>query len=102
MTDDSRLFQRLGLIRGLAVLVMVAAALGGAPQGVSAFGECSDYFIGGVCSDENGCEDDQGEVCGEQIPGCAGQGTIICEPSIYCDEGETEKICSFGSGGGAL
>jgi len=44
MTDDSRLFQRLGLIRGLAVLVMVAAALGGAPQGVSAFGECSDYF----------------------------------------------------------
>jgi len=101
MTYDFTVFQRLGLIRGLAMLVLLAASLGGAPQGVSAFGECTDYFIGGVCSNEGDCEDDMGEACGEQIQGCAGQGTIICESSLFCDEGETKKICSFG-GGGAL
>jgi hypothetical protein len=83
----------LGAVRatGLFVIALIAVVLTSEP--VIGFG-CDDYTIT-ECMPEGDCLImDAGVECGEQSPGCAGEGWIACGYS-NCDSGEVTKICQF-------
>ena len=102
MLADDRLTRITGPIRAVGILVVLLVAFTGSPQGMwgeEGGGECTDYFID-FCIADHQCALDDGEVCGEHIPGCAGKGKIKCEltSNPNCQENEVKKLCLFEGG----
>jgi len=101
MVSGDRLIEIAGRIRAMGVAVLLISALVGMPESAFADGaNCTDYHIE-FCIES--CEADEGAPCGEQISGCAGQGTIECRETTWCapeEEGEQSSFCIFDGGSG--
>ena len=99
MMADDRLARITARIRAMSIFVLFLVALvgmGQAPIAGQIIGEdCYDYHIALCMSPEEDCEIDEGEPCGEALPGCAGEGEIECVEGALCEEDEIHKFCVF-------
>jgi hypothetical protein len=95
MVTDERLTRITGRIRAMGIFIMFLVALVGNPQSAVARSECYNYHIEFCVVD---CQEDDGKPCGEQLPGCAGEGIIDCRPTTWCapeDPGNMSYFCEF-------
>lgn len=96
MAGEEGLVRIASIIRGAGIIVVCLVAFAGSPErmwGEEGGRECTDYHIEFCIED---CMQDQGEACGEQIPGCAGRGKIECMDGALCEDEELHKLCIFG------
>lgn len=84
----------LGLIRLPGLMVVLFVALAGAPSETTARSTCQDYTIE-ECVSSGSCLEVAGRPCGEQAPGCAGMGWIVCGLG-NCDGTDVAQVCQFG------
>jgi hypothetical protein len=98
MVSDERLIRRTGRIRAMGIFVIFLLALAGMPEPAFAGDECQNYIIHSCIKD---CSGDDGQPCGEQLPGCAGQGSIECREASWCPHPEYQMLteCTFAGGG---